>query len=373
MNVKYLIEQGSTQWNRKMLRVFWFVVLFSFLISCISSFLTERPLKEFYQYYILLPTVLTSVVVGITELLSKKMEKHMDYIMIVSASFLATILISVHSGMEVIFSCLFFPLLVSTTYFERKKVWFSFSVSTACYIGLTLFHPYLSTSHDWMERISMMAVLLFSALVCQSIMRRGYEIGEHLKKAKADHQELMVKSTLMEKQVKTDALTGLYNHMAFYEYINVLILQAEAYQFPLHLAIIDIDNFKKVNDTYGHAAGDQVLKRVAESLRSNLRSDDFSARYGGEEFVVILNGADSEEAFMTMERIRRDIAELRHPELKSKPVTVSIGLETYRNGMHKQSLFEGADSSLYHAKNSGKNKTVSSSVQPKTQLVTECK
>ncbi|MFC7373144.1 GGDEF domain-containing protein [Fictibacillus iocasae] len=365
MKAKSMLEQGSSQWNKKMLRVFWYVVLFSFVIACVNSFLTERPFKEFFVDYIFIPTLLTASVVGATQALSRWLSDYMDYIMIVSASLIAVILISVHSGMPVIFSCLFFPLLISTTYFEKRKVWFSFAVSVSFYGALTVFSP---ERNDWMERVSMIAVLFFSTIVCLSIMRRGHEIGEHLKKARADHLELMVKSTLMEKQVKTDALTGLYNHMAFYEYINVLIHQAETYHFPLHLAILDIDNFKKINDSYGHASGDQVLKRVAECLRSNLRADDFSARYGGEEFVVILNGSDSEEAYLTMERIRKDMASLKHPELKYKHVTVSIGLETYKPGMHKQSLFDGADTNLYTAKNSGKNKTVSSCALSKQRI-----
>jgi diguanylate cyclase (GGDEF)-like protein len=345
-------------WNRKILNVFWVIVFVSVCVEVINSFFTERPLMEFYLEYVLLPTLLLSLTTLIAEWGYRKRGKYTDYIIIGSASLISGILVGVHSEMYVMNACLFFPMLISTIYFEKKKVWVSFGFSLTIYLGLTTFHPIVRELNDIMAQLSMTCILLTSSAICIGIMSRGYEIAQYLIKTQAEHQELMVKSTIMEKQVKTDALTGLYNHMAFYEYMEVLLLQADTYHYPVHLAIIDIDNFKNVNDTYGHGIGDIVLKRITAAIKENTSNDDFVARYGGEEFVVILNDVNEENAFQTLDKIRTVVQNIEHPEIKEESVTISVGLQTYRTGMHKQAFFEGADNSLYVAKRQGKNRVI---------------
>jgi diguanylate cyclase (GGDEF)-like protein len=345
-------------WNRKIINVFWVIVFVSVCVEVINSFFTERPLKEFYLEYVLLPTLLLSLAAFIAEWGYRKQGKYIDYIIIGAANLISGILVGVHSEMYVMYACLFFPMLISTIYFDKKKIWISFGLSLMIYLGLSAFHPIVKELNDVMAQLSMACILLTSTTICIGIMSRGYEIGQHLIKAQAEHQELMVKSTIMEKQVKTDALTGLYNHMAFYEYMDVLLLQADTYHYPLHLAVIDIDNFKKVNDTYGHGIGDIVLKRIASAIKENVSTDDFVARYGGEEFVVILNDVDEDKAFKILENIRAVVQGLEHPEILEDSVTISAGLQTYRTGMHKQAFFEGADNSLYVAKRQGKNRVI---------------
>ncbi|MBY6036519.1 GGDEF domain-containing protein [Fictibacillus nanhaiensis] len=345
-------------WNRKILNVFWVIILVSVCVEVINSFLSERPLKEFYLQFVLLPTFLLSLTALIAEWSFRRKHKYTDYTIIGAASLFSGILVGVHSEMFVMYASLFFPMLISAIYFDKKKVWVSFTFSLSIYLVLSSFHPIIKELNDLMAQLTMASILLISTTICIAIMSRGYEIAVDLKKAQADHQDLMVKSTIMEKQVKTDALTGLYNHMAFYEYMDVLILQAETYHHPLHLAVIDIDNFKKVNDTYGHGIGDLVLKRIAKALKENVSTDDFVARYGGEEFVIILNDVKEEIAFSILDNIRKVVQQLKHPEIIEKSVTISVGLQTYRAGMHKQAFFEGADNSLYVAKRQGKNRVI---------------
>jgi diguanylate cyclase (GGDEF)-like protein len=357
-NTRLPAHFNQLAWNRKILNSFWIIILVSVCVEGLNSLLSARPFEEFIMNYIIAPTFLLSLVTLAAEWGYRKKSKHTDYIIIVTAGLIAAILVSVHSEMSILYTALFFPMLISTIYFEKKKVWLAFGISLISYLALSTFHPVISKINDMMDQVSMTCILLTSTIICISIMRRGYEIGEHLKKAQAEHLDLMVKSTIMEKQVKTDALTGLYNHMAFYEYIDVLILQAETFQNPFHLAVIDIDNFKKINDTYGHGAGDQILKRIAETIKSNVSTDDFVARYGGEEFVVILNDAAEDQAFSILDQVRIAVESVVHPEIDYRQVTVSIGLQTFRSGMHKQAFFEGADNCLYAAKRQGKNRVV---------------
>jgi len=131
------------------------------------------------------------------------------------------------------------------------------------------------------------------------------------------------------------------------------------YEGGVSLAMVDIDNFKQINDTHGHQAGDTVLRDVARILRDTLRTVDSLGRYGGEEFAAILPHTDYEEALQTGERIRRSVAE--HPfrigprELR---VTVSVGIGTYPSATVDSSgaLLREADKALYRAKQSGRNK-----------------
>lgn len=151
----------------------------------------------------------------------------------------------------------------------------------------------------------------------------------------------------------TDSLTSLYNRRFQIEVLINSMNKFERYGYPFSVLIIDIDDFKKVNDTYGHQIGDEVLKAVAKSLTNNLRSTDIASRWGGEEFLVLLQNTDLDSAIGVAERIRRDIERLKI--LNVSRVTVSIGVASYRKGESIESLITRADDAMYEAKASGKN------------------
>ena len=137
--------------------------------------------------------------------------------------------------------------------------------------------------------------------------------------------------------------------MTFHEYLDRLIDQNHVNDLSIQLALIDIDNFKKVNDTYGHRAGDSVLKHVADIIKESIEADDFAARYGGEEFAVIFTEKSTSTAYSIAEDIRKKIAAMKNKEAGDTIVTVSIGLNNY-NKTGKEILFKEADSALYEAK-----------------------
>lgn len=155
----------------------------------------------------------------------------------------------------------------------------------------------------------------------------------------------------------TDPLTGLYNHRYLMRHLGGLISAGQ----PAGIAalMIDIDHFKSVNDRWGHAAGDEVLKQVAETLRSRTRVFDSLARYGGEEFVVVMSGASPSDAVRAAERLRSAIAGMEFlPDGKTHHrLTVSIGLSrSTRPDITSESLLRAADRALYRAKNQGRNR-----------------
>jgi two-component system cell cycle response regulator len=152
----------------------------------------------------------------------------------------------------------------------------------------------------------------------------------------------------------TDGLTGLHNHRAFQDYLEEQFQTAMRNKQPLALILMDVDHFKQYNDTYGHQAGDEVLRQVAQILQANVREGDFVARYGGEEFVVVLPRADSESAVAVAERLRRAV---ESAEWHLRPITGSFGVACIRPDMEtRQELIEAADQALYQAKKNGRNR-----------------
>lgn len=156
----------------------------------------------------------------------------------------------------------------------------------------------------------------------------------------------------------TDSMTGLYNHRFFQEHMRRSIEQATRFKHKFSLLLIDIDFFKKFNDTYGHQAGDEVLRQVAKKLKKTVRIVDVVARYGGEEMAIILDRANEEEALAVAAKVVRAIAEEAYPiaEGVAKHVTISCGVSTFpSHGETPSQLIEFSDAGLYRAKENGRN------------------
>jgi diguanylate cyclase (GGDEF)-like protein len=167
----------------------------------------------------------------------------------------------------------------------------------------------------------------------------------------------------VQRQAVTDELTGLFNHRRFQEVMDAEVERARRYDAEMGLIMLDIDNFKRVNDTYGHMQGDEVLRAVARVLRQSAREIDEPARYGGEEMAVALPQTDLDGAYNFAERVRRRIEALELPLLDGDgvlKVTASFGAASLASAPQsdKEGLVAAADAALYRAKRSGKNRTV---------------
>lgn len=160
------------------------------------------------------------------------------------------------------------------------------------------------------------------------------------------------------KLATTDGLTELYNHRFFQEQMIMQVANCSRYNTTFSLILIDIDFFKKFNDTYGHQSGDAVLRQVAQKLKRNVRSTDFVCRYGGEEMSIILPNADKDEAVFTAQKICQVIAEkpFKLVNDQESPVTISLGVASYpKDGEKPSELIAYADKCLYVAKENGRN------------------
>jgi len=166
------------------------------------------------------------------------------------------------------------------------------------------------------------------------------EIDRKLKKA----------NELLEKQAEIDPLTGLLNQKKMYPIIEREIQRASRYGTPLSMIMVDLDNFKRINDTYGHLKGDMSLKNAADIIKSSLRKVDFVFRYGGEEFLVLLPSSDLQMARATADRLREKLAETTDPR-----ITMSAGVGSWSSEDATQ-FIQKTDRLLYEAKDKGKNR-----------------
>lgn len=155
----------------------------------------------------------------------------------------------------------------------------------------------------------------------------------------------------------TDSLTGLLNHGAWKDLLLLKFEACRQQQGQAVIALIDIDHFKTINDTFGHVVGDCVLRQLSAELRRNLREGDQAGRYGGDEFCVILPGTSETQACQTMERLREQAASYRNPQLPHLRISLSIGLSPFEAGLDSpEQWLEQADKALYTAKHAGRDR-----------------
>lgn len=185
-------------------------------------------------------------------------------------------------------------------------------------------------------------------------------LTEKVTALESDGNLLRSKLEETQKQAMRDVLTGIPNRQAYEERLASEIARSKRYGTPLSMVVWDVDKFKSVNDNYGHAGGDRVLKVVAELLSSRVRETDFVARYGGEEFVMLMPETNAEQAVQVANKLRSDIEQTPfHFHDTRVPVTISAGVAQYHKDEMVTSLFERADAALYAAKEAGRNQVTS--------------
>ncbi len=220
----------------------------------------------------------------------------------------------------------------------------AFGLSFTIYTVYVLFaYELMRMNYYWIKIVSPVAFAIFAFILVVII-------------------KYLIKSRDFDAQYKlatTDGLTELYNHRYFQEQMQNQVSHSKRYGVPLSLIIIDIDFFKKFNDTYGHQSGDAVLRQVAFALKKNVRATDIVCRYGGEEMSIILPNTKYEEAVGIANKLCTIVSEKKCKLANGKEsnVTISLGVSTYgADGETPAIIIESADKRLYHAKENGRNR-----------------
>lgn len=182
------------------------------------------------------------------------------------------------------------------------------------------------------------------------------ELMDALSKVRTAAEQIREQNRELERLATRDPLTGAFNRRSFYEQFSLHWGNARRYNHPLACVMVDVDHFKSVNDTHGHAVGDQVLQKVAAELQRQARQGDIVARYGGEEFAILLTHTDLAAGEEAAEKFRRALEALQFPNLR---VTASLGVSSLElKPVSMEELLDQADKGLYAAKRTGRNKTV---------------
>ena len=171
--------------------------------------------------------------------------------------------------------------------------------------------------------------------------------------------ELKRKNDVLSKLSITDELTTLYNRRYIIKQLELRIEEAFRYECPLSIIMIDIDNFKSINDTYGHNIGDEVLIEVSNTMKNNIRKHDLLGRYGGEEFLIILPKTDLNSTYTTAQKMISAVNSSHFKQLSETLITISCGIAEYKPNMRYKELIKVADNCLYKAKQNGKNRVES--------------
>ncbi|MEJ2619032.1 MAG: GGDEF domain-containing protein [Candidatus Thiodiazotropha sp.] len=212
------------------------------------------------------------------------------------------------------------------------------------------------------ERINLIQQSLDSYMKEEQNWHQQAEAGEQalrerLTQLEEESTELRSRMVEAHHLALLDAVTGLPNRLAYEERMEQELARWKRFDSPLTMLVWDVDDFKKINDRYGHQAGDKALRVIAQSLKARLRETDFIARFGGEEFVCLLFGAEGEEALSVAEEMRHSVESNGfHSQGKPVVVTISCGLTSFRKGDGVEQVFSRADKALYQAKRSGKNR-----------------
>ncbi len=185
-------------------------------------------------------------------------------------------------------------------------------------------------------------------------------LNQRVQEMEREGEQLRERLREKHEQAVHDPLTGLYNRLAFDERMAQEFARWKRYRQPMVLLVVDIDRFKRINDTYGHKAGDKALKIIAERILGEVRESDFLARYGGEEFVILMPETTLADGRQVADKLRANVAKSQfHYQGEAVTITVSLGVAAPREGDTPESLFQRADQALYRAKESGRDRVVS--------------
>lgn len=356
-------EETYQKWRKMLLRTNMYLALLVFVVELLMYFVLKKSdlIKQsetvYLTNFLFLPTVADLLIIAAGHIIIKKISldsRIINYIPSVQLACICFVVASVHFIFPITLS-VFSVALSTTVIFSDRKMTRNMGIICSLFLALAFLHrrisPYrLTNDYYFFEDAIVAFVILIATLIICNVLIKFQE-----EKDNTIRQDFIIKLQ-MQEQLSRDPKTGLYGHGIFMNTLNKMASLSEKTNEAIALAVIDIDNFKKINDTYGHLKGDQVILTLAEIMKANGNVNRFVARYGGEEFTIILSGKEVNSAFEYLEGIRIAFERQKY-NFTDKIITISIGFAIWKSGWTAEELFENADSAMYASKADRKNRT----------------
>jgi len=360
------LNQMQKVWRSRLQTVFWIMVGTNFLMEVfiviirIGAGSLDSPSEVLFAILrnILAPTILCSFVCAQMNTVNHSVSPSRDKntVFILGSLVIVTVITVIHGYLAWIYCLFSIPLIISVGFISKKIT------RNLLIVLLPLFYISIYFAGMLDKNIVLRDQLVFSPLnisflviiyfICNMIIDYLLSNIEIIEKYDRNEENLNHALTL-------DAMTSLYNHAEFNRVLEKRRYECITFNRYMTLSIVDIDHFKRVNDTYGHANGDKVLINVAHQLLHFCSDKGQVFRYGGEEFAVIFMNKTSEETLETMEELRDSLSKAAYDFLpEGEQVTISVGIYKYggEENMDVHDIFDHADSSMYEAKLSGRNR-----------------
>jgi diguanylate cyclase (GGDEF)-like protein len=356
------LELIHGRWRKKLFRTNLLLTLMLFSVEIIMFFvlkkltLIEQPILLYLKWFLVEPLLLNVAVLYIGHLVMKYIPEnsvYINYIPILQMTVICMVAACVHNIFSMTLCLLCFPLF-ATIMFSDKKM--TRTIGIICYVFLiialvfrkvSVYRP-LNDKYFWADIFVSLAILTATFIFCNVLITFSQEKTDMI-------QEGYLEQIHMKEQLNRDQKTGLYGHTIFMNTLEQKVESAKQLGNPFALAVIDIDDFKHVNDTYGHLKGDQVIISLADKMKKIFKEDQLIARYGGEEFAIIFSEKDLGQVSTRLEDLRCSFEKQRYDFMEDK-ITISIGIAAWKQGLTSEQIFEAADNAMYASKMEGKNR-----------------
>lgn len=352
------------QKNRTIVAILWWCLAMVTIVEILHYIIYQYigytfTLENFFLNYIAIPLCISATLAIIITFLyhglNKKHPHLTSYIVMIGYLLFIHGVVIVHYGISVIYITYCIPIFISIVFIDKFLTTITAVVSLTLYIPLYLFYlplkPDYTYKHDYMD-FSVTIVITIICYVASLFIMKSFKM---LMTKVADVTQV---KTHLEKKVQLDSFTQLYNRASFNEILETSFQRNHNENLIFTTIILDVDNFKRVNDTYGHHFGDEVIQALVAVINKSKRESDKAFRYGGEEFTLILE-TDSQGGFLVAEKIRTIFQTIRIKGMENESFSVSAGVcECQNSFVSVEEYFKHTDAALYKAKHSGKNKTI---------------
>ena len=312
-------------------------------------------LRNRYLWYgVVFPIVINVLTHAVARLLvnDKKLDRHQKNKAIILAALVTSLVVAVVHKEYIVTSCAFiFPMILSAVFNDKKLLNLSFGASLFILVAVGAAF-YIEDSITLLTSINLFILSGFSFISYQC----GILSVDFSQKNYSTIESQAAENDKLWQVVLKDQMTGLYNHNAFITHLDMHI-EAFEKEVPLHLVMFDVDNFKHINDNYGHDCGDEVLIFLAKTMQEHCTESESAYRYGGEEFAILFLGKSYEDVIGACENILEKFSSHTFGFTDEK-ITFSAGVAEYHSGMARDEFFEKADKTLYKAKKEGKNRVL---------------